>query len=348
MNPKWKEEKMTTKTQTSVVGVFHDQAQAQRAVNELKRAGFTDDQIGIIGRDSSGKTTHTSGDGTDSYAAEGAATGLATGAGIGALWGLGVISNVLPAIGPAIVGGTIAAILSSAAVGAAAATLAGTLVGMGISKDEAEYYESEFKSGRLLVTVSAAGREAEARKILQSNGGYDSANRSTSTSSASHLQGSSTHSASALNTVSGDACSTTSRATSAQTAHNAPVARGNTVQAVEEKLDVHKTRSQGEVNVRKEVHTEHKSIEVPVTREEVVIERRPASGTAPAAGAAGHQEIRIPVMEEHVSVEKTPVVKEEVSVSKQKVQGTQHVSETLRKEEIKVDTKGDVNVRDKR
>jgi hypothetical protein len=109
----------------------------------------------------------------ESYAGEGALAGAATGAGIGALWGLGILAGVLPAIGPAIAGGTLAVLLSSAAVGAAAAGIAGALIGMGISKEEAEYYEGEVRSGRTLVTVRADARFKEAQSILTRFGGYD-------------------------------------------------------------------------------------------------------------------------------------------------------------------------------
>lgn len=105
----------------------------------------------------------------------------------------------------------------------------------------------------------------------------------------------------------------------------------------------------GEVRVRKETRTEHKTIDVPVTREEVVIERRPASGDAASASDLGDdQEVRIPVREEQLNVEKRAVVAEEVRVGKRRVQDTRHVDETLRKEEIKVETEGNVDVRDER
>ena len=119
-----------------------------------------------------------------------------------------------------------------------------------------------------------------------------------------------------------------------------------TIQLREERLKVSKTPVEtGNVHVRKEVHTDHQTIDVPVEREEVVIERRPASGHA-ASGDIRNEEIRIPVKEEKVNVSKDTVVKEEVSVGKRKVQDTEHVSGTVRKEELKVDRHGDVNVED--
>ncbi|MFH5804403.1 general stress protein, partial [Alienimonas sp. DA493] len=38
----------------TVVGVFHSHAEARRAVADLKKAGFTDEQIGVASRDREG------------------------------------------------------------------------------------------------------------------------------------------------------------------------------------------------------------------------------------------------------------------------------------------------------
>jgi stress response protein YsnF len=45
-------------------------------------------------------------------------------------------------------------------------------------------------------------------------------------------------------------------------------------------------------------------------------------------------------MEEEVRVEKTPVVREEVSLKKRQVQDTERVSETVRREEARIDQSG--------
>jgi len=93
------------------------------------------------------------------------------------------------------------------------------------------------------------------------------------------------------------------------------------------------------------VITEHKTLEVPVQREEVVIERHPVSGQqASSSDIRGGEEIRIPVKEEHVRAEKVPVVKEEVTVAKHQVPGTETVSGTVRKEEATVEREGDAKV----
>jgi uncharacterized protein (TIGR02271 family) len=89
-------------------------------------------------------------------------------------------------------------------------------------------------------------------------------------------------------------------------------------------------------------------VDVPVTREEVVIERHAVSGDAERVAAAGDlaegEEIRVPIMEEEVRVEKRPVVKEEVTLGKRQVTETERVNETLRREEARVETEGDASV----
>ena len=58
--------------------------------------------------------------------------------------------------------------------------------------------------------------------------------------------------------------------------------------------------------------TENRTIEVPVTREEGVVERVPVEGREAGQFESGQKEIRVPVSEEQVRVEKQPVVTEEV------------------------------------
>lgn len=117
----------------------------------------------------------------------------------------------------------------------------------------------------------------------------------------------------------------------------------------EERLNVDKERVQtGEVNVGKHVVEETQSIEVPVEREEVYVERRPVNEETTAgsldkdSGLSGdaYQEgenIHIPVSEERVEVTKKDVVAEEIVVGKRKVQDTETVNETVRREEADID-----------
>jgi len=167
---------MATNEHGTVVGVFTNTQQARITTRALRDAGFTEDQIGVASpnRDSVASATEKA---DETFAGEGAlagaVTGVAAGVGMGALWGLGILAGILPAIGPAIAGGTLAVLLSSAAAGAAAAGLAGALIGMGLSSEDAEYYEGEMKAGRTIVTVNAGERREEAIKLLRENGGDD-------------------------------------------------------------------------------------------------------------------------------------------------------------------------------
>jgi uncharacterized protein (TIGR02271 family) len=297
---------MATKT---TVGVFENRAAAERAVADLRKAGYRDDQIGLVAKDADGSTVRTDGAG-ETHAGEGALIGTAAGAGVGGLVGLGVLAGVIPVIGPVLAIGTLGTILLNAAGGAALAGLAGALVGMGIPEEDAKYYEGEVKAGRYLVTVEAGDRAADAREVYTRHGGCDR-------SAAKGVAGS-------------------GRAGEA----------GRTVQLSEEQLRVTKQgTTAGEVAVRKEVHTEHRQVTVPVEREEVVIERRPAGGRASGADIKA-EEIRIPVREEKVNVSKESVVKEEVSVGKRKVQDTKTVEGDVRREELRVETEGKATVRD--
>lgn len=120
------------------------------------------------------------------------------------------------------------------------------------------------------------------------------------------------------------------------------------IQLISEVLRVRKERvARGEVRLRKEVRTETQNIQVPVTHEEIVIERNPVEGQRTAAGQIGaEKEIRVPLSEERVQVEKVPVVTEEVKVGKRTVSNTENVRDQVRREELNVEG-ADENLRGK-
>lgn len=111
----------------------------------------------------------------------------------------------------------------------------------------------------------------------------------------------------------------------------------------EERLNVDKERVQtGEVNVGKHVVEEEQSVDVPVEREEVYVERRPVndetgSGLTDRDGFNDKDSIHVDVNEERLNVSKDDVVSEELVVGKRKVKDTEHVSETVRREEADID-----------
>ncbi|HWO98062.1 MAG TPA: YsnF/AvaK domain-containing protein [Bacillus sp. (in: firmicutes)] len=113
----------------------------------------------------------------------------------------------------------------------------------------------------------------------------------------------------------------------------------------QEELDISKDRVEtGEVVLSKEVVEEQKTVDVPVTHEEVVIERRAIDHESSDAPIGAEETIHIPVSEERVEVGKHTVVTGEVSAYKREVEETRHVEETLRREEARVNTTGDAHV----
>ena len=120
-----------------------------------------------------------------------------------------------------------------------------------------------------------------------------------------------------------------------------------TVQLREEELRARKqTVEAGEVELRKDVVAENRTMTVPVTREEVVIERR-AVDRRPSDRPIGDGEvIEVPVYEEEVTPEKRTVVREEISLGKRQVQETERVSGTVRREEVRIEAEGHVHGHD--
>lgn len=118
-----------------------------------------------------------------------------------------------------------------------------------------------------------------------------------------------------------------------------------TLQLREEQLDVNKSRVQaGEVVLSKDVVEEQRSIDVPVTHEEVVIERRSFDNKDSDSPITSGETIHIPVSEERVNVDKHTVLTGEISANKQEVEETRHIEETVKKEEAHIDSTGDTKV----
>ena len=106
----------------------------------------------------------------------------------------------------------------------------------------------------------------------------------------------------------------------------------------EEELEVEKRQREGDVRLKKVVHTETEHVEVPVEKEEVIVEREPLEEPREAEEAEfREEEVRIPIVEEEVEVSKRPVVKEEVRAHKESRTEKRDVSGKVRKEDVKVE-----------
>jgi uncharacterized protein (TIGR02271 family) len=135
--------------------------------------------------------------------------------------------------------------------------------------------------------------------------------------------------------------------------------QGAKVELLEEELHARTRPVQtGEVTIRREVISETRTIEVPVRREELVIERHPVErrpmDRSPETAAdplveqiidrLRHMQpgemLRIPIVEEEVVVHKRPVVVEEITLGKRSVEETQKVTDTVRREVAHIDEHG--------
>ncbi len=101
---------------------------------------------------------------------------------------------------------------------------------------------------------------------------------------------------------------------------------------------------------------------VPITREEMVIERHPVEHQAVDQVDAATSDpvirsvldrlremqpgdvLRIPIIEEEVTISKQPVVVEEITVRKRLQEDTQRFSETVRREVAHVESTGSVTI----
>ena len=105
-------------------------------------------------------------------------------------------------------------------------------------------------------------------------------------------------------------------------------------------------REAGRVRVTKDVEEEQRTVEVPVTREEVHVRSRQVDQPTGAVGADAFREgtIEVPIREEEAVVNKEVRVAEELEIEKRAVQDVERVTDTVRRERVDVEQVGDVEV----
>ncbi|MBM0742731.1 YsnF/AvaK domain-containing protein [Phormidium sp. CLA17] len=124
-----------------------------------------------------------------------------------------------------------------------------------------------------------------------------------------------------------------------------PGTNNDSVKLYEERLVVDKDREKtGEVAIGKRVETETVRASVPIEKERVVIERHSTGdGTPVTPGTDAFQDsqaVRMEVYEESPDFQKEAFVREEIKVRKEVDRETVNAEETLRREELKIDTQG--------
>ncbi len=220
------------------------------------------------------------------------------------------------------------------------------LTNLGVSNDMASYYAQEYRNGRTVVSVRPDGQDQQAHEILHRYNGYDYEHQT-------GYNQQSNYTTDQTNVAAANDATMASRSNYATT--NDTVAdrtdtdyaqdefhQPRSLRLREERLNVSKEQVQaGEVGLHKEVVSEQQTVNVPVTHEEVVIERRAVTdGRVDNTPIGEGETIRVPVSEEQVNVNKNTVVTGEVAVGKRAVQETQQVTDTVRREEARVDQQG--------
>jgi uncharacterized protein (TIGR02271 family) len=113
------------------------------------------------------------------------------------------------------------------------------------------------------------------------------------------------------------------------------------IPVIEEKLEVSKKETIQEAKIIKKPKIEFKTVEVELTHEELIIEKRPVEANiSPSPStleiAQSKTEISIPLKREDVIVSKKPHVKEEILIKKVPVSETKKISEQLISEKISI------------
>lgn len=156
----------------SIARLYDTASQARMAVEELERAGFTQDDVSYLGGQENTGAAGAGERGVARGAATGATLGTMIGGGAGLLAGLGAMA--IPGIGPLVAAGWLVAALAGAGAGAAAGGLLGGLVSAGLGEDEAAgYSEGVRRGGHLVVVRTEEARAAEAERILDRHGPVD-------------------------------------------------------------------------------------------------------------------------------------------------------------------------------
>jgi hypothetical protein len=160
---------------TAVFGIYKNSGLAERAVDRILAAGFSNNDISVLLPDSqsSKEFAHEK----NTKAPEGTTTGVTTGGVVGGALGLlaGIGALAIPGVGPFIAAGPIMGALAGLGVGGAVGGLIGALVGMGIPEYEAKRYEGRVKEGGVLLSVHCETSDeiSRAKDLLKDTGAED-------------------------------------------------------------------------------------------------------------------------------------------------------------------------------
>ena len=160
---------------TTALCLTKTREQAATIVNDLKVAGFSNNDISALFPDKEGSRdfAHEAHTKAPEGSAVGAGSGAVLGGALGWLAGIGALA--IPGVGPFIAAGPIMAALGGAAVGGTAGGFTGALIGYGIPEYEAKQYEGKIRDGNILLSVHTDdGKQlARAKDIFKTRGATD-------------------------------------------------------------------------------------------------------------------------------------------------------------------------------
>jgi len=141
----------------ALFGLARSEDQALSIANQLKGAGFADNDISVLSRDTMGirhfgylqRARTLEGTGA------GAGVGILIGAAMG--WMLSIGTLVIAGVGP-FVAAPIMVAFAGAGLGAAAGGLIGALIGTGMHKYEVRQYDEKMKGGNILIAAYTKSR----------------------------------------------------------------------------------------------------------------------------------------------------------------------------------------------
>src|ERR1022692_2664300 len=160
---------------TAVFGIYKSGAQAEKAVDQIVAAGFSNNDISVLLPDnqSSKEFAHEK----NTKAPEGTTAGVAAGGAVGGTLGLlvGIGALAIPGLGPFIAAGPIMATLAGLGAGGAVGGLIGALAGMGVPEYEAKRYEGRVKEGGVLLSAhcDTSTEIGMAKDVLTRTGAQD-------------------------------------------------------------------------------------------------------------------------------------------------------------------------------
>jgi hypothetical protein len=151
----------------SAVGVFDDLEKAERTIDELRRAGFASDEIGIIGHVGTDRMVPTPP--SMHVPEENVVTGFMRGGLGGCLVGTLVIL-VVPRLGEVTETGRWFEIIGGALLGAVVGGVFMAFAGLYFSRPGRRFMATQLEQGNFIVTVKNPQRKDEAVAVLRRQG----------------------------------------------------------------------------------------------------------------------------------------------------------------------------------